>query len=205
MVNYIRKFLRATIKEKVKVGHAGTLDPLATGLLLICTGKFTKKINEFVEFDKEYMGTFFLGATTPSFDSESEIDEHFNTSHITPELIEEKRKLFLGKIQQVPPKFSAIKIDGKPAYLYARKNRDVKMQSREVEISTFEINRMELPELYFRVECSKGTYIRSLAYDYGKALNSGGYLTSLCRTRIGPFLLDDAMSIEDFRDTIIPK
>ena len=203
VVNFIRKFLRATIKQKVKVGHAGTLDPLATGLLIVCTGRATKKINDFVEMDKEYTGTFYLGATTPSFDSESEIDQQFDISHIDSALIEEKKKLFLGKIRQTPPIYSAIKIDGKPAYLYARKNMDVKMKSREVEITEFDINRIELPEIDFRIVCSKGTYIRSIADDFGKALNSGGYLTSLCRTKIGTFSLDDAMSIEAFRDTVV--
>ena len=203
VVNFIRKFLRATIKQKVKVGHAGTLDPLATGLLIVCTGRATKKINDFVEMDKEYTGTFYLGATTPSFDSESEIDQQFDISHIDSALIEEKKKLFLGKIRQTPPIYSAIKIDGKPAYLYARKNMDVKMKSREVEITEFDINRIELPEIDFRIVCSKGTYIRSIADDFGKALKSGGYLTSLCRTKIGTFSLDDAMSIEAFRDTVV--
>lgn len=203
VVNFIKKFLRATIKQKVKVGHAGTLDPLATGLLIVCTGRATKKINDFVEMNKEYTGTFFLGATTPSFDSESEINQQFDISHIDAALIEEKKKLFLGKIRQTPPIYSAIKIDGKPAYLYARKNREVKMKSREVEITEFEINRIELPEIYFRIVCSKGTYIRSVADDFGKALSSGGYLTSLCRTKIGTFSLDDAMSIKSFRDTVV--
>ena len=203
VVNFIKKFLRATIKQKVKVGHAGTLDPLATGLLIVCTGRATKKINDFVEMDKEYTGTFFLGATTPSFDSESEINQQFDISHIDAALIEKKKKLFLGKIRQTPPIYSAIKIDGKPAYLYARKNKEVKMKSREVEITEFEINRIELPEIDFRIVCSKGTYIRSVADDFGKALNSGGYLTSLCRTKIGIFSLDDAMSIETFRDTVV--
>jgi len=188
---------RAGIK-KIKVGHAGTLDPLATGLLIVCTGKFTKRITEFQSQEKEYTGTFLMGATTPSFDKETEIDNTFETNHITQELLLETTQQFIGKIDQVPPNFSAIKIQGIRAYEHARNQEEVTINARQVHISTFELTKVELPEVQFRLVCSKGTYVRSLARDYGKAINSGAYLVELKRTRIGDFSLSDAFTIEGF-------
>lgn len=181
------------VKVKPKVGHAGTLDPLATGLLIVCTGKKTKTINELMGMEKEYTGTFFIGATTPCFDLEKPVDHTFPTEHITSELIHEVIKTFIGKIEQIPPVFSAVMINGKRAYEYAREGKEAEMKSREVEIKEFEITRIELPEIDFRIVCSKGTYIRSIARDLGLALNSGAHLTKLCRTRIGDFLLSNAV------------
>ena len=181
-----------------KIGHAGTLDPLATGLLIICTGKFTKKINEYMAREKEYTGSFTLGATTPTYDRESEPTDFKPIDHLTPEQIHEATKQFTGEIFQLPPIHSAIKIEGKPAYIMARKGQDVKMEPRKVTISTFEITSINLPVVHFKVVCTTGTYIRSLAYDYGQALGCGAYLSSLCRTRIGEFRVEDAMSLVDF-------
>lgn len=181
------------VKVKPKVGHAGTLDPLATGLLIVCTGKKTKTINELMGMEKEYTGTFFIGATTPCFDLEKPIDHTFPTEHITSELIHEAVKNFIGKIEQTPPLFSAVMINGKRAYEYAREGKEAEIKSREVEIKEFEITRFALPELDFRIVCSKGTYIRSIARDLGLALNSGAHLTKLCRTRIGDFSLTNAI------------
>jgi tRNA pseudouridine55 synthase len=179
VVNKVRYLIRSHLGiKKIKVGHAGTLDPLATGLLILCTGKFTKRIQEFQDQDKEYTGTFFLGATTPSFDKETEIDKTYNISHITDDKILNAAKQLTGDIEQIPPLFSAIKIKGKRAYDYARKNKDVKLNPRKVSINEFEITGIDLPKIYFRVSCSKGTYIRSLARDFGEALNAGAYLTS---------------------------
>ena len=198
VVNKIRYQLKHTLGvKKIKVGHSGTLDPLATGLLIICTGKFTKKLNELQGLTKEYTGTFYLGCTTPSFDAESEVDQRYPTEHITRELIEEKRAAFLGEIDQVPPTFSAIKVDGQPLYKKARAGKKVKVEARRVTIYDFEFQRFELPELDFIVKCSKGTYIRSLAHDFGKALNSGAYLSALCRTKIGDFRLEDAWELDE--------
>ncbi len=180
--------------KKFKVGHAGTLDPLATGLLLICVGKATKTINTFQNLDKEYTGTFWLGATTPSYDRETAIDQHFETDHITPELIIDTAKKFTGRQKQFPPMFSAIKKNGKKLYEHARKGETVDIAPREIEIKEFEILAVNLPKVDFRVKVSKGTYIRSLAYDFGKALNSGGFLWSLRRTKIGNFNVDRAVS-----------
>ncbi len=185
-------------KSQIKIGHAGTLDPLATGLLIVCTGKQTKNIETFQAQEKEYTGTFFIGATTPCFDLEKEIDAHFPTEHITEALIKETTKQFIGKIQQTPPLYSAIKIDGKRAYDIARAGQTAEIKSKEIEIKVFEITRIVLPQVDFRVVCSKGTYIRSLARDFGEALKSGAHLTALCRTRIGEYKLEDAMSIEEF-------
>ncbi|MFM7023195.1 MAG: tRNA pseudouridine(55) synthase TruB [Flavobacteriales bacterium] len=193
-----RRSEKATEKFKLKVGHAGTLDPLATGLLIICTGKETKNIELYQGQEKEYTGTFVLGATTPCYDLEKEIDQHYPTEHITAELIEETRQKFVGAIQQIPPLFSALKVDGKRAYKLARAGKDIEIKAREVTISEFEITRIALPEVDFRVVCSKGTYIRSLARDFGESLNSGAHLSALCRTRIGAFKLEDAMGIEEF-------
>jgi tRNA pseudouridine55 synthase len=181
-----------------KIGHAGTLDPLATGLLIICTGKFTKKINEYMAREKEYTGSFTLGATTPTYDRESEPIDFKPIDHLTAEKIHEATNQFTGEIFQMPPIHSAIKIEGKPAYIMARKGQDVKMEPRKVTISTFEITSIDLPVVHFKVVCTTGTYIRSLAYDYGQALGCGAYLSSLCRTRIGEFRVEDAMSLVDF-------
>jgi len=203
VVNKIRRAIsRATGIRKIKVGHAGTLDPLATGLLILCTGKFTKRINELQLLDKEYTGTFFLGATTPSYDRETEIDQEFPTGHINPDMIKKTVEGMTGEIDQVPPVYSAIKVDGTRAYHMARKNDQVTMKSRRVTIHEFEATRIDVPEVDFRVVCSKGTYIRSLASDFGKALGSGALLASLRRTRIGEFSIRDAKTIEDFLASI---
>lgn len=199
----VRK-IRNTIKIK-KVGHAGTLDPLATGLLIVCTGKFTKKINEYMAQEKEYTGSITLGATTPTYDLESEPGNFKLHDDITDELIYETTKKFTGEVMQVPPIHSAIKQKGKPVYLLARKGVDVILEPRKISINKFEITRIEMPEIFFRVTCTTGTYIRSLANDFGEALGCGGYLSSLCRTRIGNFDLKDAMSVEDFVNLVNKK
>lgn len=193
------------LPKKFKIGHAGTLDPLASGLLIICTGKFTKKISELQGQIKEYTGTITLGATTPSYDLETEVNEIFPTEHITDELILETTKQFIGIIDQFPPIFSAIKKDGKRLYEHARAGEEVEIQSRKVEIMEFEITRINLPEVDFRVVCSKGTYIRSLAFDFGKALNSGGHLTALRRTKIGDFSVDNAIEPLPFEKMYNPN
>jgi tRNA pseudouridine55 synthase len=190
------------LKLKPKIGHAGTLDPLATGLLIVCTGKQTKNISEYQAQEKEYTGTFYIGATTPCFDLEKEIDAHYPTEHITEELLLATTKQFMGAIQQIPPLFSAVKVKGRRAYDIAREGGTAEIKAREVTISEFEITRIALPEVDFRVVCTKGTYIRSLARDFGEALNSGAHLTALCRTRIGNYKLTDAMEIDAFVDAI---
>lgn len=187
--------VRNTIKIK-KVGHAGTLDPLATGLLILCTGKFTKKINEYQAREKEYTGTFTLGAVTPTYDLESEPEQFIDYSFVTEELLHATTKQFIGDIQQVPPTYSAIKKNGQAAYVMARKGIDVIMEPRPIVIKEFEITKIDLPVVHFRVVCGTGTYIRSLAYDFGKELGCGAYLSQLCRTRIGEFTLNDARSLE---------
>lgn len=187
---------------KLKVGHAGTLDPLATGLLIICTGKMTKQIDTFQAEEKEYTGTFTLGATTPTYDLESEPEQKFEVAHITPEQIREATKQFTGDIQQYPPAHSAVKIDGERLYEKARRGEEVELRVRNVTISEFEITRIELPEVDFRVVCSKGTYIRSLANDFGKALNNGAYLSRLRRTRSGNFRSEDAWEVMELVNTI---
>jgi tRNA pseudouridine55 synthase len=192
----VRK-IRNMIRIK-KVGHAGTLDPLATGLLILCTGKFTKKINEYMAKEKEYTGTFTLGATTPTYDLESEPANFQPIDHLTEEAIHKMTGLFKGDILQVPPAHSAIKVEGKRVYELARKGKEVKLEPRKVTILDFDITKIEMPVVHFRVVCSTGTYIRSLANDFGQALGCGAYLSSLCRTRIGEFKLEDAMSIEEF-------
>lgn len=192
----VRK-IRNLIKIK-KVGHAGTLDPLATGLLIICTGKFTKKISEYMAQEKEYTGTFTLGATTPTYDLESEPANFKTYEHLSVTDIENATSAFIGEVDQVPPAHSAIKIDGKRVYELARKGIDVRLESRKITIRDFEVDASALPMVSFRVVCSTGTYIRSLAHDFGSALGCGAYLSSLCRTRIGNFLLQDAVSIADF-------
>lgn len=181
------------LPKKFKIGHAGTLDPLASGLLIICTGKFTKRIPELQGQIKEYTGTITVGATTPSYDLETEINETFPTDHITEELIDQTRLQFIGEIDQFPPIFSALKKDGKRLYEHARAGEEVEIQSRKIEITEFEITRIALPEIDFRVVCSKGTYIRSLAFDFGKALQSGGHLSALRRTKIGNFSVEDGI------------
>ena len=190
------------LPKKFKIGHAGTLDPLATGLLLICTGKFTKRITELQGQAKEYTGTFYIGATTPSYDLETEIDETFPTSHINESLIHETVKQFLGEIDQKPPVFSAIKKDGVRLYEHARAGETVEIASRKTTIHEFEITRIALPEIDFRVVCSKGTYIRSLAYDFGKAMDSGAHLTTLRRTKIGDYKVMNALGVSEFEDSI---
>ncbi|MDO6854834.1 tRNA pseudouridine(55) synthase TruB [Cellulophaga lytica] len=189
--------------KKIKIGHAGTLDPLATGLLIICTGKFTKKIPTLQGQIKEYTGTITVGATTPSYDMETTVEKTYPTEHITTEKIHAATTNFIGKIQQVPPVFSALKKDGKRLYEYAREGQAVEVKSREIEITEFEITNINLPEIEFRVVCSKGTYIRSLANDFGKALQSGGYLSALRRTKIGNFNVDNAITPADFHTTVL--
>lgn len=185
-----------------KVGHAGTLDPLATGLLIVCTGKFTKKINEYMGMEKEYTGTFTLGATTPTYDLESAPENICDYSHLTETQIHEATKNFIGLIMQVPPAHSAIKKDGKPVYLAARKGLEVKLEPRPVTIHSFLVEKIEMPVVHFRVVCSTGTYIRSLAHDFGAALGVGGYMSSLRRTRIGNFSVDEADSLSVFESRI---
>ena len=182
----------------LKIGHAGTLDPLATGLLIICTGKKTKEISSFQDLPKEYTGTFFIGATTPCYDKEKEVNETFPTEHITEELVFETAKSFIGKQEQVPPMFSAVKVDGKRLYKLARIGEEIELKARPIEILEFEITRFELPYVDFRIACTKGTYIRSIARDFGLALNSGAYLDTLCRTKIGHFSIEDAKTPEEF-------
>ena len=202
-VNKIKWAIRTKFKlKKIKVGHAGTLDPLATGLLLICTNKFTKKLNELQGQAKEYTGTFYLGATTPSYDRETEIDKEYPIDHITEALIQQTTQTFIGEIQQLPPIFSALKKDGKRLYEYAREGQVVEMKPRTIEISKFEITRIALPEIDFRVVCSKGTYIRSLAYDFGKALSSGAHLSALQRTKIGDYNVDKAITPTEFENLV---
>jgi tRNA pseudouridine55 synthase len=192
----VRK-IRNLIRIK-KVGHAGTLDPLATGLLIVCTGKFTKKINDYMAQEKEYIGTITLGAVTPTYDLESEPVNFKPFEHVTQEQLKQIASSFTGEIMQTPPIHSAIKKDGKRVYELARRGIDVKLEPRPVTISEFEIVKIELPVVHFRVVCSTGTYIRSLANDFGEKAGTGGYLSDLCRTRIGGFLLKDAMSVEEF-------
>lgn len=180
---------------KLKVGHAGTLDPLATGLLIICTGKLTKKIDDFQAQEKEYTGTMVLGATTPSYDMETEIDESFDISLLREEQIIDACKQFIGDLEQYPPAHSAVKVDGERLYLKARRGETIELKTRKVHISEFEITRVELPEVDFRVVCSKGTYIRSLVFDFGKELGNGAYLSSLRRTRSGNFNVVEAYEV----------
>ncbi|MCF8715478.1 tRNA pseudouridine(55) synthase TruB [Joostella atrarenae] len=190
--------------KKIKVGHAGTLDPLATGLLIICTGKFTKRISDLQGQIKEYTGTITLGATRPSYDMETEIDNTFSIDHITSEKIQDTTKQFIGEIDQYPPVFSALKKDGKRLYEFAREGIEVEIKSRKITIEAFEITAINLPEVEFRVVCSKGTYIRSLAHDFGKALDSGAYLSTLRRTKIGDFNVDNAITPDAFTDMLLP-
>lgn len=202
--NIIKKFCQRK-GEKIKVGHAGTLDPLATGLLIVCTGKLTKKIVEFQALVKEYIGTMRIDATTPSFDMETNITQTYDISHITEDLIERAKKKFIGEIEQIPPIFSAKKISGVRAYKKARQSEIFNLNSVKVYIYDFEITKINLPEVEFKIVCSKGTYIRSIARDFGKELNAGGFLTSLCRTRIGNYSLKNAMKIEEFREMLYQR
>ncbi|WP_455672635.1 tRNA pseudouridine(55) synthase TruB [Phocaeicola sp.] len=199
VVNKIRYHLcRKLGVKKLKVGHAGTLDPLATGVMIICTGKATKRIEEFQYHTKEYVATLQLGATTPSYDLEKEIDATYPTEHITRELVEETLKRFIGSIEQVPPVFSACKVDGKRAYDLARKGEEVELKAKTLVIDEIELLECNLPEIKIRVVCSKGTYIRALARDIGEALDSGAHLTGLIRTRVGEVKLEDCMQVEGF-------
>ncbi len=192
--------LRNKLKIK-KIGHAGTLDPLATGLLIICTGKMTKQIDAYQAQEKEYTGKFIIGQTTPSHDLETEVSEPVDISGINEQQILEASQKFVGVLQQIPPLHSAIKVNGKRAYAFARKGKEVELKPRDVTVSVFEITNINLPAVEFRIVCSKGTYIRSLARDFGEALGVGAYLAELCRTRIGSFSLSNAVSIEDINPT----
>ncbi len=204
-VNKLKYILkrRFDLPKKFKIGHAGTLDPLASGLLIICTGKFTKKITEIQAQPKEYTGTFFIGATTPSYDLETEIDQTYPITHINDAIIHKIVAQFIGEIDQKPPVFSAIKKDGIRMYEHARAGVEVEIASRKTTIYEFEITRIALPEIDFRVVCSKGTYIRSLAYDFGKAMQSGSHLTVLRRTKIGDYNVDKALTPEEFEKAIL--
>jgi tRNA pseudouridine55 synthase len=203
VIGKLRTIIRfRTGLRKIKIGHAGTLDPLATGLLIICTGRFTRRIEEFQGLEKEYTGTFRLGATTPSFDLETAIDGEYPFENITPEAIDEAAAFYTATFDQIPPQFSAIKVDGKRAYRSARKEISVEMKPREVTVSAFEITGITLPEVSFRISCSKGTYIRALARDFGARLGCGAHLTSLCRTRIGTYYLRDAYDLADIENLI---
>ncbi|GER60357.1 tRNA pseudouridine(55) synthase TruB [Patiriisocius marinus] len=199
VVNKLRWLIRKERDiKKIKVGHAGTLDPLASGLLIICTGKFTKQIETYQAQHKEYTGTITLGETTPSYDLETEVDNTFDFSNITETQIHEATSQFIGDIMQQPPVFSALKKEGKRLYEYARAGEEVEIPKRQISISEFEITGIEMPNIHFRVACSKGTYIRSLAHDFGKALNNGGHLSALRRTKIGDFSVDNAISVDQF-------
>ncbi len=203
LVNKVRWLIRKRYNiKKIKVGHAGTLDPLATGLVLICTGKATKTIPNLMGQQKTYTGQITFGSTTPSYDLETEIDHTFPTEHLTAELVKSKTKDFTGHILQQPPVFSALKKDGVRLYEYARKGEHVDIPKRQVEIKSFEITSFNLPKVEFRVVCSKGTYIRSLAHDFGKALNSGAHLSALKRTDIGNYHLESALTIETFEQLL---
>ena len=203
VVNKIRWLIKQQFSiKKIKVGHAGTLDPLATGLLILCTGKFTKKIETYQAQVKEYTGTITLGATTPSYDLESEIDQKFDISEISEEDILKNTQQFIGKIQQQPPIFSALKKNGKRLYEYAREGSKIEIPSRAVTIKEFEITKIELPCIEFRIVCGKGTYIRSLSHDFGRSLNNGAHLSGLRRTKIGEFRVEDAISVLEFEKFI---
>lgn len=203
VVNKIRYKLKNLLGvKKIKVGHAGTLDPMATGLLIVCTGGMTKKIDLYQGMPKEYRGTIRFGASTPSYDAETEADATYPWDHITPEMLDTAKGSFLGEIDQVPPMFSAIKVDGQPLYKKARRGIEVEIQPRKVHIHEMEWTRVEMPEADFLVRCSKGTYIRSLAHDMGKAVGSGAYLSRLVRTRIGEYRLEDAWNLEELIDEL---
>ena len=202
-VNKIRGTLKAKLQlKKFKVGHAGTLDPLASGLLLICTGKWTKKIDGLQGMPKQYTGSLKLGATTPSYDAETEEDNQFSIEGITTEKLHAATKQFIGQIQQVPPMYSALKKDGVALYKMAREGVTIERKARTVTIDTFDLTSIELPQVHFLVDCTKGTYIRSLAHDFGQALNNGAYLSSLVRTKIGDYSVQDANSMEQVLEKI---
>ncbi len=206
VVNFLRSFIRKMYDiKKLKVGHAGTLDPLATGLLIICTGKKTKEIDKYQGMDKTYIGTMELGATTPSFDKETEPDRYFEYKHLTVDDLEKARQQFIGEIEQTPPVYSAVKIEGKRAFDYARKKKQVKIKTRKVMIHDFQLMNIHLPHVDFMVRCSKGTYIRSLVDDFGKALQSGAHLTGLKRTQIGEYNVSEAFTVEEFRKLILSQ
>lgn len=203
VVNKLRWHIRKTFDiKKIKVGHAGTLDPLATGLLIICTGKKTKQIEQYQAQVKTYTGTFVLGSTTPSYDLETDVDATFSTAHITEDLIHQTTAQFTGNIEQFPPLFSALKKDGKRLYEFARAGKEVSISARNISVNFFKITAIRGLEVDFEIQCSKGTYIRSLAHDFGKALNSGAHLSALRRTKIGAFSVDDAMSVDAFMDSL---
>jgi len=206
VVNFLRiQICRALGVKKFKVGHAGTLDPLATGLLLICTGEKTKVIEQLQNCDKEYTGRLKLGATTPSYDGETEENQHFDIETITAEMLHQAARRLTGHIKQIPPIFSAIKISGKNAYIHARKGHELKMAARSITIHRFEITEINLPYVSFRVHCSKGTYIRSLAHDFGKLLDNGAYLVALRRTKIGNYNVVDAATVEEMKNILSEK
>lgn len=201
VVNRMKSILkRHTGEKKIKIGHAGTLDPLATGLLIICVGRFTKKIEEFQDKTKEYTGTFCFGATTLSFDREQPVDKTFPTDHITEELLKQTARGFIGRQKQIPPVYSAVKIDGKRAYSYIKQGIEPPMKEKDIEIYSFDLDNIALPKADFRISCSKGTYIRSVARDFGLELASGAYLSALRRTRIGEYCVKDAISLEKFQE-----
>ena len=203
VISKLRSHIRGRLGlKKLKVGHAGTLDPLATGLVIVCTGKFTKRINEFQDAIKEYTGTICLGATTPSFDLEKEIDQTFDISHLTDLLIFDAALQFIGDMDQMPPQFSAKKINGKRAYEYARQNKEIDLQTRKITISEFEITGINLPDVDFRIVCTKGTYIRAIARDFGEALNCGGHLTVLRRTKNGSMNVEEAQTLDEIMQEI---
>ena len=203
VVKKVRNLIKKKLQiKKIKVGHAGTLDPLATGLLIVCTGKFTKRIDEIQRQGKCYTGHFTLGASTPSFDLETKVNQTFETTHITKQLIEETAKQFEGELNQMPPIFSALKKDGERLYKLARKNKKVEIESRKVTIHSFKITKINMPEVSFKISCSKGTYIRSIANDFGKALNSGAHLSELCRIKIGGYDLKQATNIKELEEKI---
>ena len=203
LVNKVRNMLCRLMKiKKLKIGHAGTLDPKATGVMILCSGKSTKQIDEIQADEKEYIALLKIGATTPSFDLETEEDAQFETSHVTKELVEQVLPRFIGFIEQIPPAFSAIKVGGKRAYKFARKGVDVELKSKSLVIKEIELLRYEMPEIELRIVCSKGTYIRALARDIGLALDSGAYLTGLKRTRIGEFTIDQSLDLTELSDML---
>ena len=203
LVNKVRWLIKKKFQiKKLKVGHAGTLDPLATGLVIICTGKMTKQIENFMGQTKVYTGEFTLGTTTPSYDLETEIDQSFDIEHINEALIQQTTQQFIGKINQKPPIFSALKKEGKRLYEYARSGEEVEIPSRKVFIKNFQITKIDFPKVEFEVTCSKGTYIRSLAHDFGKALHAGAHLSALKRTKIGEFKVENALHLEDFENKL---
>ncbi|GIV32962.1 MAG: tRNA pseudouridine synthase B [Chitinophagales bacterium] len=204
VVNKLRNVLQKKLNRKLKVGHGGTLDPLATGLLIVCTGKATRLLSDITHYDKEYTGTLILGATTPSYDRETPIDQTYPTEDLTEELLHQAARQFTGLILQVPPAFSAVKVNGVRAYKKARRGHTVEMEPREVRIDSFELTEIRLPEVKFRVCCAKGVYIRSLVHDFGKALGCGAYLHQLCRTRIGPYRLEDAADLNSIIRSLNP-